>query len=219
VIAGLKSQKVTLMLWRGQEFNIDEVRFATNGVDNERTFADNVAGINDTRFFRIVRNQGTNFSFFWKTNATDTWVRLTNTANYPNGVYTRADLAGIPLQVGIAHALFSGNSAQVFFTDFELTGPNVNPPSAMPSAPSNVTFNPVNSNSIAISWTTNGGDFSALGVARMWESVIVAKQFVRSVNQINLQLCGSGAKHAVSCSVNRVLSRMVAYFSGEARSQ
>jgi hypothetical protein len=149
-----------VMLWRGQEFNIDEVRFATNGADNERTFSDNVAGINDTRFFRIVRNQGTNFSFFWKTNATDNWVQLTNGANYPNGIYTRADLAGIPLQVGIAHALFSGNSAQVFFTDFELTGPNVNPPPAMPPAPSNVTFAPVNSNSVAISWSTNGGDGS-----------------------------------------------------------
>src|SRR5882724_7273885 len=74
-----------LMLWRGQEFSIDEVRFATNGADNERTFSDNVAGTNDTRFFRIVRAQGTNFSFFWKTNATDGWTQLTNGANYPNG--------------------------------------------------------------------------------------------------------------------------------------
>jgi len=70
-----------LMLWRGQEFSIDEVRFATNGADNERTFSDNVAGTNDTRFFRIVRAQGTNFSFFWKTNATDGLTQLTNGAN------------------------------------------------------------------------------------------------------------------------------------------
>jgi hypothetical protein len=147
-------------LLRGQEFNIDETRLATNGGNIELTFSDPIAGIAETRFFRIVRAQGTNFSFFWKVNATDPWIQRTNGTFYPNGVYQRGDLAGVSLQVGICEALFSGNSAQDFFTDFELTGSNVNPPPAMPPAPSNITFTPVNSNSVAISWTTNGGDGS-----------------------------------------------------------
>lgn len=67
-----------VMLWRGQEFSIDEVRFATNGGDNERTFFDSNANTNQTRFFRIVRSQSTNFMFYWKTNYGDAWVQLTN---------------------------------------------------------------------------------------------------------------------------------------------
>ncbi|SPE61178.1 exported hypothetical protein [Verrucomicrobia bacterium] len=151
-------------LWRGQEFSIDQVRIATNGADVQDSFTDALANTNQTRFFRIVRSQSTNFMFFWKTNYGDGWVQLTNAANYPNGIYVRSDFANLPLQVGIDHALFSGNQATVFFTDFELKGPNVNPPPAMPPAPANVTVSPLNCNSVGLSWTTNGGSGSLVVV-------------------------------------------------------
>jgi len=154
-----------LMLWRGQEFGIDEVRFATNGGDNERTFGDSTPNTNQTRFFRIVRSQSTNFMFYWKTNYSDGWVQLSNAANYPNGVYVRSDLANLPLQVGIAQAMFNTTTGTGdYFTDFELKGPNVAPPPAMPPDPSNVTVAPVNCTSVGLSWTTNGGDGSLVVV-------------------------------------------------------
>ena len=41
---------------------------------------------------------------------------------------TRDDMDGLPVQVGLAHAMYSGNTGYVAFDDFSISGPGVVPP-------------------------------------------------------------------------------------------
>jgi hypothetical protein len=152
-------------LFRFQEFGLNEVREAINGANNERAFPDVDSDTNSTRFFRMVRLVETNFTFYWKTNAGDAWVQITN--HLPaNGVLTRAEFAGVPMQVGIAQAMFSPATPPVYFTDFELSGPNVTTPSA-PAAPSNVSVSsPNTSGSLNVAWTPGAGSDGSVVVLR-----------------------------------------------------
>jgi len=148
-------------LWRFNEFNIDgQVRIATNAANIELNFdvsAGNNIATNDSRWFRIVRTDGTNFSFYRKTNSFDSWVVITN-ANplLTNGILTRADWAGQPLQVGICQAAFSTATRDAFFDNFELSGANVTfppmtaPPTALVTTATNI------GGSLTLSWQTNG---------------------------------------------------------------
>src|SRR5487761_2453208 len=102
---------------RFNEFNIgDQVRYATNAADIQiaAPFNSGNAGYNtetnDNRYFRITR-VGNTFTFYDKTNQTDAWIMETNV--------TRTDLNGIPMQVGIEDATFSGATPTTFYTDFE----------------------------------------------------------------------------------------------------
>ena len=141
------------------EFNIgDQVRNATNGADLQITIGGGLntnggplgltstnfnTDTNTPRFLRINRT-GNLFSFYDKTNAVDPWT-LEYTLN-------RADLAGFPMEVGIHDATFSPASPQVFYTDFELTGPNVN--IATPASdPTGLAFSAAGTNSLTLTWT------------------------------------------------------------------
>src|SRR5262249_32687505 len=148
-------------LFRFQEFGLNEVREAINGANNERIFPDVDSDTNSTRFFRIVRAAETNFTFYGKTTAVDTWVQITN--NLPaGGVLTRVEFAGVPMQVGIAQAMFSPATPPVYFTDFELSGPNVNSPST-PTAPSNASVtSPNTSGAVNLSGTAGAGTEGSL---------------------------------------------------------
>jgi hypothetical protein len=143
-------------LFRFQEFGLNEVRQATNGANIELTFPEDNSDTNSARFFRMVRTDQTNFTFYWKTNASDSWTQITSINTDPptltNGVLVRSDLAGVAMQVGIAQAMFSTASPQVYFADFELNGTNVNAV-AMPSAASNVVVSSPNpTGSVNIAW-------------------------------------------------------------------
>jgi hypothetical protein len=158
-----------LALFRAQQFGINEIRQATNALNFENTFSDAISDTNSTRFFRISRT-GDTFTFYWKTNQSDAWVVITNaSANggyvAASGTVTRSDWAGIPLQVGIAQAVFSLNSPQDFFTDFELSGTNVSFP-VEPTPPSALTVSTVNTNSVSLSWTVGSGSDGSLVLVR-----------------------------------------------------
>jgi hypothetical protein len=164
-----------LALFRCQEFGptgagIDEIRVATNAANFEPTFPDSRADTNSTRFYRIMRTSDT-FTFYWKTNQVDSWVLITNAAAVDGyvpatGSITRSDWHGQPVQVGIAQAIFSANSPQVYFTDFELTGPGVGF-AAPPAAPSNVEVSSPNpAGSVNLSWTPGAGSSGSLVVVR-----------------------------------------------------
>ncbi|MGH7952678.1 MAG: hypothetical protein ACREFE_12290, partial [Limisphaerales bacterium] len=160
-----------LALFRAQEFGINEIREATNAANFENTFTDDSTDTNSTRYYRITR-VGDTFSFYWKTNASDSWVLITNASagggyDAASGSVTRSDWDGQPVQVGIAEAMFSRNTAQNYFTDFELNGTNVNFP-VMPAAPANlVTSSPNPDGSLTLSWNTNGGTGSILIVRKI----------------------------------------------------
>jgi hypothetical protein len=140
-----------VMLWRFQEFSLNEVNEATNGVRIERTFPDSNSDTNTTRYFRIVRSSLTNFYYYWKTNAGDAWVQITN-GTLAAGFRSYADLTG-PMQVGIAQAAFSTATRDAVFTDFELTASNLAVP-PLPAAPSGLVTTATNiGGSLTLSWT------------------------------------------------------------------
>lgn len=148
-----------VLLWRFNEFNIDtQIRISTNGANLEYTVTSGM-DTNTVRFYRIVRQNETNFMFYVKTNATDEWYQIMG-APTVNGVYRRPDWAGVTLQVGIAQAPFATAPRDAVFDNFAISGPNVVVPSTLPPAPSNVQVTDVNSNSVRITWTSNGGDGS-----------------------------------------------------------
>ena len=154
-------------LWRFHEFNIDgQIRRSTNGVNGEFTYApDTSAGTtNESRFYRIVRENGTNLYFYWKANAGDPWLQITNGAT-PNGVAVRSDWVGVKLQVGIAQASFNTATRDALFDNFQLSGSGVTFP-AMPPAPTGLVTSATNiGGSLTFSWTPNGGDGSLVVIS------------------------------------------------------
>ncbi len=145
-------------LARFQEFGLGEgVRFATNGADSEFLYtAGDDSDTNSTRYMRITR-AGDVFSFYNKTNAGDAWILITT--------LTRPDFSGLPMQVGIQQAVYTGNTPYTFFTDFELSGPNVAFGTA-PSNPSGVSATTVNSNTVTLSWTAGSGSAGSFVLLR-----------------------------------------------------
>src|SRR5215469_4405023 len=148
---------------RFQEFNISaHGRYATNGADHDGWF--NTPGTNtDTgtpRYERITR-VGDVFSFYEKTNQTDPWFFIAS--------LTRTDLDGVPMQVGIEDGVGTTASPTTFFTDFELSGPNVslgNP--RVVATPSAIVTTATNTGgSLSFSWTVgNPGDSSLVVIRR-----------------------------------------------------
>ena len=170
-------------LFRFQEFGLNEVREANDGANTELIFPDDNSDTNSARFFRMVRAAETNFTFYWKTNASDGWSQITN--NLPvGGILTRADLAGVALQVGIAQAMFSTASPQVYFTDFQLSGPNVSTP-PIPTAPSNVAISsPNTSGSVQVSWVGGAGSDGSVVVVRGGPGAVIRPIIVNPINGI-----------------------------------
>jgi hypothetical protein len=188
-----------VMLLRFQEFDLDEINEAINGARAEHIFYDSPADTNSTRFYRIVRTAETNFTFYWKTNLSDSWAQITS--DLPGGVLTRPDLTG-PLQVGIAQCAFSTEPRDAVFNNFELSGTNVSFP-AMPAAPSNLQFSsPNTSGSVTLSWTPGAGSSGSLVVMRQNGPLIAnpinAINYTADANFQNTNtLMGAGRTHVV----------------------
>ncbi len=154
-----------VMLLRFQEFGLNEVNEARDGIRIQHILPETDADTGSTRYFRMVRTSLTNFTFFWKTNASDSWVQITN--DLPaGGVLVRSDLTG-PLQVGIAQAPFSSATHDAVFTDFELSGTNVTFPS-MPAGPSALVTTATNTTgTLTFSWSLGApGDSSLVVMSR-----------------------------------------------------
>ncbi|HEY9172310.1 MAG TPA: Ig-like domain-containing protein [Verrucomicrobiae bacterium] len=154
-----------VQLWRFNEFNIDgQIRIATNGANQELNFGGSNDEINSSRFFRITR-VGDVFTFYVKTNASDAWAQVTS--GLPSGTLTRSDLAGVPLQVGIAQAAFSDQTRDAVFDNFELSGPGVTFP-ALPAAPGNLRVTGSNpGGSLTLAWDLGTpGDSSLVVISR-----------------------------------------------------
>lgn len=156
-------------IMRFQEFGIDEdIRYAQDGTDNDGYII--VAGSNSdtatSRYLRITRS-GNVFSFYTKTNETDTW--------FLQGTLTRSDLAGAPVQVGIAEASFGTASPTSYYTDFELTGTNVVANPVLPANPSGLTATP-NGSTVNFSWTPGAGSAGSILVLRQNNTNILGQR-------------------------------------------
>lgn len=144
---------------RFQEFGIDvDIRYATNGVDNDNIFSVPGSSTDTTtsRYLRITR-VGNTFSFYTKTNQTDAWAF--------HGSLTRDDLAGVPMQVGIADATFGSSTPLTYYTDFELTGANVAAAPTLPANPTGLTASPSGQQEM-FSWTPGAGSAGSILVIR-----------------------------------------------------
>ncbi len=147
---------------RFNEFGIGEqVRFATNGVNIENNFfgavpAETNADTNSARYLRITRT-GNTFTFFNKTNASDSWNQLM--------AVTRPELDGVPVQVGPKQATFSDAEIPVYFSDFRISGPNIGP-ATPPADPSGLAATPSGATSLNVSWTPGTGSAGSIVLVR-----------------------------------------------------
>jgi len=100
-------------------------RFNNNrwrNVDND-VKTDAYAGAPPQQFIQLERS-GDTFYFRRKANAGDAWATF--------HTQTRADLNGLPLQVGIWQANFTSPAQSGTLDNFSITGPNVGGPAATP---------------------------------------------------------------------------------------
>jgi hypothetical protein len=201
-----------LQLWRDQQFSGSQIRQTTNGADIQYPITDpaGTTDTNTTRYYRITRT-GDTFTFYWKTNQSDSWILITNASagsGYvaASGSISRPDWNGHPVQVGIAQAIFArpGNPAVDYFTDFELSGPNVTTPASLPAAPDSlVTSSPNSNGSLTFSWNTNGGTGSILIIRKIIPGGVLVANPVQGLTyptDVNFQATNTliaGATHVV----------------------
>lgn len=87
-----------------------ESRYALNGADNE--FPNFDGATND--FWLLIAKSGGNFNFYRKANPGDAWEPQ------PAQNFTRADLANVPMQVGLFGAMYTANVGTIQFENFIL---------------------------------------------------------------------------------------------------
>ncbi len=154
-----------MAIFRFQEFGVNgesEVRIATNGVNDELTYPDDISTTNLTHFYRIQR-LGDTFNLYWKTNSSDPW--------FLQQTLSRPEWHGLAVQIGIAQADFNTVSHDAIFTDFELNGTNITFP-AMPPAPSALQQAGSNPNgSLTLSWTKGSPSDNSLVIMRQSKPV------------------------------------------------
>jgi len=110
---------------------------------------------NTNYWVRIDRVSGTNFLFYEKATKAGAWQLRTFPSPVNGTVLKRPDLAGVPLQVGIIHATFSGQLG-VQFTDFSLSVSNSSTVAA-PLPPSGLTLTTNAGNALEASWQPGAG--------------------------------------------------------------
>jgi hypothetical protein len=127
---------------------------------------------NGAYWLRMDRVQGTNFLFYQRTNAASPWELETFPAPVSGTTLTRADLAGLPLQVGLIHATFAGQLG-ISFSNFSLTESNA-AYAATPSPASNLVMATNANETMTLSWTPGTG--SAGSLVAMWTSTNLVKE-------------------------------------------
>jgi hypothetical protein len=147
------------------EFGISTIaRYAQDGVDTQFGNAD--GDIADNYWLLMVRSEGTNFTFYRKINASDPWQLDT-----VNGPIVHPELTnGVPLQVGLAQAMYSSAVGWVQFDSLMIdTATNLDSGGPPPSACSNLlmTVNP--DFSLTLNWqqaSNNGAPATSFVVMR-----------------------------------------------------
>jgi hypothetical protein len=108
-----------------------ESRFALDGADNE--LPDDDGDNTDNFWLLMTRVDSTNFMFYRKINATDPWTPE------PSQTIVRPDFtSGVPLQVGLFEAIYTGNTGTVQFDSFMLDATNLDSGGPPPTACSNL---------------------------------------------------------------------------------
>lgn len=118
---------------------------------------------NGSYWLRMDRIRGTNFMFYQRSNNVAPWQLVTT---FPTGQVTggtnlrRADMLGLPMQVGIIHATFAGQLG-VQFTDFSLIESNVSF-ATPPASPMGLTLTTNVNGTVSVSWVPGSGSAGSL---------------------------------------------------------
>jgi Family of unknown function (DUF5695) len=118
---------------------------------------------NGAYWLRMDRIRGTNFMFYQRSNNVAPWQLVTT---FPTGQVTggtnlrRADMLGLPMQVGIIHATFAGQLG-VQFTDFNLIESNVSF-ATPPAPPTGLNLQTNINGTVTVSWTPGSGSAGSL---------------------------------------------------------
>lgn len=152
-----------LLFGRFDQFSI--ANMSKNNVNGAKTDAARGTYPNTNYWLRLQR-VGNVFTLYEKAAAGAAWTSV--------GTVTRADFAGLPLQVGIEHACYGGGATRVGrFDDFSLSVSNLTS-SVVPAAAASLTATPQTGLRADLTWTPGAG--SSGSVVVLWTGSPVLKQ-------------------------------------------
>lgn len=135
------------------EFNIGNfVRVVSSGVKSE---VGHQFGQTAQPFIMIQRQTNT-FTFYQKAHALDPWTLI--------WTQERADLDGIPVQVGIVDQIFTANTGTAEFDNLVIVPTPANSPNA-PAGPSNIALASAETGKVSVSWTPGAGSAGSVVIA------------------------------------------------------
>lgn len=145
-----------LAWFRFDEFSIPNY---LRSVDNSGTANNWPANYPNTNLWLLLERVGNTFNFYEKAALSDPWTLR------PEVSVTRADLDGLPLEVGLMQATFSASTLQFQFANFSLEGPQVNL-AGEPAPASGLAIAPAGGTALELSWSPNAGSSGSLVVMR-----------------------------------------------------
>lgn len=153
----------SIVFGRFDQFSI--ANMSKNNLNGVKTDTARGTFPNTNHWLRIQR-VGNSFNLYEKATAAAAWTSV--------GSITRSDLAGLPLQAGIEHSVFSGGATRTGrFASFSITVSNL-VSGVTPGAASALTATPIPGGSVQLSW--NPGASSSGSVVVMWTGSSVVKQ-------------------------------------------
>ncbi len=147
------------LLWaRFDEFSI--ANMTKNNVNGVKADTGRGTYPNTNYWLRMTR-AGNTFSLHERGTPTGAWTQV--------GMVTRADFAGLPLQVGIEHADFGGGATRIArYSNFSLTVTNMGPFATPPSPVTGLTLATNGQGNLVASWSPGAGSVGSLVV--VWAS-------------------------------------------------
>jgi Family of unknown function (DUF5695) len=147
------------LLWaRFDEFSI--ANMSKNNVNGVKTDTGRGTNPNTNYWLRMTR-AGNTFRLHERGTPTEAWTQV--------GTVTRADFAGLPLQVGIEHADFGGGATRIArYSNFSLTVTNMGPFATPPSPATGLTLATNGQGNLVASWSPGAGSVGSLVV--VWAS-------------------------------------------------
>lgn len=144
-------------LWRFDQFGV------TTSVRRTRASTlfqviDQTDGESTDFWLLMTRSSGGTFHFFKRSTTIEPWHAI------PNTVITRADLANVSMQVGLAQAVYTPNVGWVQFDNFMLDATNVGTgtPPASPAGTPTLVNNP--NGTMTLNWTNAPGSVGSIVV-------------------------------------------------------
>jgi hypothetical protein len=149
-------------------FRFDEFGFgnyARNTVNSGSSNQNPSDGVGADTYWIMLERVGNQFNTYYRATEPISGVDEVWNPTPANCNFLRDDLNGVPVQVGIMQATFSGNSPIVNFEKFSITGPSVTARAAIAAA-TGLTVTTNTDQNLNLSWTKGGGADGSVVVLR-----------------------------------------------------